>query len=175
MSATKKLGVTVREVLAMTRYEQLVEVAIPCTHRHFDYFENCQRTAFCVAAGYADFLEYPRDLVVFVLLDQNLSRTEKTAPIDFDVPMVFGDDGFWYFCFRIKYHKDGDSGYMFEYIKLGLTLNGNIVTIRGDTDAKINTTNSSSVEEFFQRQFNDSLARFQSVPFLPSKRIGFVR
>ena len=159
----------------MTRYEQLTDVAIPCTHKHFEYYESCQRFAFSLAAGYADFLEYPRDKVVFVSLDQNLNRIEKTEPITFDTPLVFGDDGFWYFCFRIKYEKKGDSGYMFEYIKLGLKLDGPVATVRGDSDVEIDTTRASSVEEFFQRLFNDSMVRFGTLPFLPTKRIGFVR
>ena len=159
----------------MTRYEQLVEVAIPCAHGHFDYFEKCQRVAFGIAGGYADFLGYPREQVVFVVLDQHLNRSDKTESFGLDVPMVFGDDGLWYFCFRIKYQKAKDSAYMCEYIKLGLKLNGTVVTVRGDNTAEIDTASPNNVEEFFQHLFADSLERFQSVPFQPSKRIGFLR
>lgn len=159
----------------MTRYEQLADAAIPCTHKYFEYFESCQRFAFFLTAGYGDFLEYPRDKVVFVSLDQNLNRLETTEAICFDTPLVFGDDGFWYFCFRIKYEKKDDSGYMVEYIKLGLKLDGHVATIRGDSDVEIDTTCTNSVEEFFQRLFNDSMERFRTLPFLPTKRIGFVR
>jgi len=159
----------------MTRYEQITDVAIACTHKHFQYYESCQQLAFSFAVGYADFLEYPRDQVVFVPLDTNLDRMEKTEPISIEPSLAFGDDGFWYFCFRIKYEKKGDSGYMFEFIKLGLKLVGNIVTVREERDIEVDTTLPGSSDDFFSHLFNDSIQRCASLPFLPSKRIGFVR
>lgn len=159
----------------MTRYEQLVDVAIPCVHGHFDYFEKCQMAAFVIAGGYADFLGFPRNQIAFVVLDQHLNRSDKTESFGLGVPMVFGDDGSWYFCFRIKYQKAKDSAYMDEYIRLGLKINGTAVTVCGDNTAEIDTASPKSFEEFFQHLFSDSLERFRSVPFQPSKRIGFLR
>jgi hypothetical protein len=158
----------------MTRYEQLTDVAIPCAHKHIQYYESCQRLAFSLAAGYAEFLEYPHDHVVFVLLDRNLDRIEKTEPISIDPSMVFGNDGFWYFCFRIKYEKNSDHGYMFEYIKLGLKLNEQIATVREDRDFEIDMARAGSTDEFFNHLFSDSMQRFASLPLFPSKHIGFV-
>jgi hypothetical protein len=143
------LGVTTHEVAEMTRYEQITDIAVACTHKHFQYYESCQRLAFSLAAGYADFLEYPRDQVVFVALDNNLKRGEKTEPIGIDPSMVFGDDGFWYFCFRIKYENKGDPGYMYEFIKLGLKLNGHIATVRAEGDCEIDTTVAGSSSDLF--------------------------
>ena len=159
----------------MTKYEQLADVAIAYTHKHFQYYESCQRLAFSLAAHYADFLEYPRDQVVFVPLDRNLDRMEKTEPISMDLSLAFGDGGFWYFCFRIKYEKKGDSGYMFEFVKLGLKLIDHIATVREERDFEIDTTAPGNFDEFFGYLFADSLKRFASAPFLPSKRIGFVK
>lgn len=158
----------------MTRYEQLVDSALPCARKHFEYFEACQRLAFSLAAGYANFLEYPRDGVVFVHLDQDLNRTEKTEFISAETPLVFGDDGFWYFCIRIRYEKGGNSAYMVEHIKLGLKIVGTVTTVRGDSDVEVDTTSPGSIEEFFYGIFNDTLERFKTLPFIPTKRIGFV-
>lgn len=156
----------------MSKYEELAGVAIGYSEKHFASKQDCQRVAFQIAKEYQEFLKAPHDAIKFMELDAPLKTKGSQANLSKLVPLVKGDDNYWYFAIMLKLESPVSSAFMHEIIHVGIKSSEKNYHIKCEREFKIPKSEHLNFQEFFNFIFEDSKERY--LKGKPSKNIGFI-
>ena len=157
----------------MTRYDDLVALAIPFSKHFHDHGQACRRLATQLIHGYAAYLSCPLEKVLQVELDRDFKRTEKTSPLTQRCLIRVDGDGFVHFAWSIAFDRGVSRFGAVEFIQLAMRIDDGRAIVREEREFTIDPSDEASWAPFFEHLFEESRRGFSAPYGQRRTRIGF--
>jgi hypothetical protein len=123
----------------------------------------------------SEFLEAPKDNIVYVDILPNLKFGQRQASVWLSAPtMTHGSDGFWYFGVEFFFQVPDSVNYGRQLSLFGLKKQGDLFVLRHGKDSQIHRNDNKAIQDFCESMYADIKAFYEGPVGEPPRRIGFV-
>ncbi len=158
----------------MSKYSELATLAVEKARETQVHYKECEELAFALRSALIEVLEFPRENVDFVPLDESLRLTggneDRLRQPDFRL----GDDGFFYFGLNTLLDQPHKIHFYNVSLRIGLKrIGGTVFTVRTEKDMHVDRSKPEDMARFCEYVFED-YKQFFGTPFdAQPKRLGF--